>query len=523
MTASSDAESAHTGSDRIRLLRDRFGSGLEGVSGVGRKRYRYPDTAAKLWIFSSVFWFVVVTTFGMIIAIELANPEVFGGIGPLVFSRIRPCHVEGVIFAWLSMMYWAFILFMSPRLLGTPSMWNERLSYWSGWVWNAAMLLGFIGILTAHTQGREYAEFIWPIDIVILAVFVANIVNMVKTVQIRRVRPLYVSIWWAIGAPIWVSASIAIENVIWKPGNIWSNPSGALATGVHDAMLNWWGNHNLFGLWLTPILIAAVYYFVPRMTNTPLYSHTLSLISFWSLVFFYTTVGDHHLLQTPTPGWLKTIATINSIGILVSVWAFFGNIWLTMRGQWDRFLTNLPLRFVLVGFFMYILANVQGALQATQPFNVMTHFTYFVIGHSHLALLGGFTILGMGVVYYIVPIILNKPPYSRSIAELQFWLVTVGFLAFLLSLIVGGFLQGQGWLSGIPEVNILPSLYAWNIMRAVAGAMIYTSAWLQIVNVGLTIWVDTRARQQRVAERDARTALGTSTPAVQPPRPEPAS
>ena len=193
-----------------------------------------------------------------------------------------------------------------------------------------------------------------------------------------------------------------------------------------------------------------------------------------------------------------------------------------MRGQWDRFLTNLPLRFVLVGFFMYILANVQGALQATQPFNVMTHFTFFVIGHSHLALLGGFTILGMGVVYYVVPIVLNKPPFSRSVAELQFWLVTVGFLAFLLSLIIAGFIQGQGWLNGQPEVILLPSLHVWNIMRAVAGGMIYASAWLQIVNVGLTIFVDTRARQARVAERDARTALGQPAQPAQPAQPEPA-
>jgi cbb3-type cytochrome c oxidase subunit I len=488
-------------------LRRRFGSGYEGVSGVVEPGYRYPDRAARLWIFSSVGWFVVVTTFGLIIATELAVPEAFGGIGPLVFSRVRPCHVEGVIFAWLSMMYWGFILFCSPRLLGTRGLWKEGLSYWTAWIWNVAMLLGFVGILTAHTQGREYAEFIWPIDIVILAVFVANILNVVATVNIRRVRPLFVTMWWAMMAPVWVSASIFIENVVWKPGNIWSNPSGALATGTHDAMINWWGNHNLFGLWLTPLLVAVVYYFVPRITNTPLYSHTLSLISFWALVFFYTTVGDHHILQSPTPGWLKTIATVNSVGILVSVWAFFANIWLTMRGQWDRFLTNLPLRFVIVGFFMYILANVQGALQAIQPFNVMTHFTFFVIGHSHLALLGGFTILGMGVVWYIVPIVLNKPPYSRTLAEMQFWFVTIGFLAFLLALFVSGFLQGQNWLNGVAEVLVLPQLHIWNIMRAIAGGMIYFAGWLQLVNVVLTVVTDTRARQAAVTTRDAGMAL----------------
>ena len=190
-------------------------------------RYRYPDTAAKLWIFSSVFWFVVVTTFGMIIAIELANPEVFGGIGPLVFSRVRPCHVEGVIFAWLSMMYWAFILFMSPRLLGTPQH-----------VERAAELLERLGLERGHgsrllrhphrvtpraastpsSSGRSTSPSSSSSS--------ANIVNMIKTVQIRKVRPLYVSIWWAIGAPIWVSASIFIENVVWKPGQHLEQPVG---------------------------------------------------------------------------------------------------------------------------------------------------------------------------------------------------------------------------------------------------------------------------------------------------------
>ena len=208
--------------------------------------------------------------------------------------------------------------------------------------------------------------------------------------------------WWSIAAPMWVAASIFIENVMWRPGVIWpffgwfGNPSGNLPTGIHDAMINWWGNHNLFGLWLTPVLVAVCYYFIPRITNTPLYSHTLSLISFWGIIFIYTAVGDHHLLQTPTPGWLKTIASVNSVGILIPAFAFFTNIFLTMRGQWNKFFTSLPLRFVLSGFIFYMLSNVQGALQAVQPFNVYIHFTYFIIGHSHLALLAASPSWGWG-------------------------------------------------------------------------------------------------------------------------------
>jgi cytochrome c oxidase cbb3-type subunit I len=518
-----DSQSPSTSSsgppDWSDTLHRRFGTGYESVTGVNELRFRHTDRAARLWILSSAFWFVVVTTIGMIIATELVSPEVFGGIGWMVFPRMRTAHILFVVYAWLTMMYWGFILFMTPRLLGTRDLWHERWSYWSGWVYNVVLVFALINLLVfTHTTGREWNEFTWPVTAVILAVFAVNILNIVGTVNIRRVRPLYVSIWWAMMAPVWVAVSIFISHVMWKPGNLWQGtPGSALTNGIHDAMLNWWGNHNLFGLWLTPILICAVYYFVPRITNTPLYSHTLSLFSFWGLVFFYTTVGDHHILQSPTPGWLKTIATINSIGILVSAVAFFSNIWLTMRGQWNKFMTSLPLRFAIVGFLFYIFSNIQGSLMAVQPFNLVIHFTFFVIGHSHLALLGGFTILGMGVLNYVVPIVLNKPMYSRTLGEFQFWCVFIGFLFFLLSLTVAGFLQGQNWINGVPEVIVLPQLLLWNIMRAVSGGLVYTAAWIQLVNVLLTVFVDTRAREARIMVKDAGSALATTPRAVGAP------
>jgi len=492
-------------------LHQTFGSGAEGVTGITGVVYEHADHASRIWLASSVFWFIVVTTFGLIIATELAVPETFAGIPWLLFSRVRPSHVEGVIYAWLTMMYWGAIFYFTPRLLGTRSMWSEPLAVWTAWFYNVALAAGFIGILTGATQGREYSEFPWLIDVAILLVFLSNIVNMISTVAIRRVRPLYVSLWWALAAPIWLSASIFIENVMWRPGNVWGAPSGFLPIGIHDAMINWWGNHNLFGLWLTPILIAVVYYFVPRITNTPLYSHTLSLVSFWGIIFVYAAVGDHHLLQSPTPGWLKTVAAVNSLAILAAVFAFFANIYLTMRGNWHKYLTNLTLRFVLTGFLFYILVNLQGALFAQQPFNVYVHFTYFTIGHSHLALLGGFTILGMGVVYYVLPHVWNEAPYNRGLAEWQFWLVTGGFTLFFVAVTIAGFIQGQNWQLGIPEVNVLPQLRPWNVIRGISGAMIYTSAWIQGYQIVHAYLHRSREHIRQDTRRDTASALGSGT------------
>lgn len=493
----------------------RFGAARETVTGFSGMVFSHDDRAAKVWLFSSAFWFIVVTSFGLILAMELVSPQTFSGVSWLVFSRVRPCHVEGVIYAWLTTMYFGAIFYFTPRLLGTKSMVSEKLGVWTCWFYNIALAVGFFALLTGATQGREYAEFPWIIDVAILAAFLSNVVNILGTVRIRKVRALYVSIWWAIAAPIWVWLSIFISNVMWRPGDLWGNPSGNLPIGVHDAMINWWGNHNLFGLWLTPALIAVLYYFIPRITNTPLYSHTLSLISFWGLVFVYTAVGHHHLLQTPTPGWLKTIATVNSVGILIPVFAFFTNIFLTMRGQWNKYFTSLPMRYIITGFIFYILVNIQGAFQAIQPFNRMIHFTYFTIGHAHLALLGAFTILGMGVLYYMLPHILNKPPYSRTLAEWQFWLVTSGFLLFFTAMTVAAFIQGQNWMNGVNEVLVLPQLHFWNILRAVSGGMIYASAWIQGINIALTYFKDTSEAVSERSKKDSKSAVSIETVAPQ--------
>ncbi len=464
----------------------------------------YPDRAARHWLLAAVVWLTVVDLMGLVLATQFVTPEAFGGVSWLAFSRIRPSHVNGVILAWLTMMYFGALFYMLPRLCGTRGMWSERLGVWCAWAWNAMFLLGVIGLVTGHSQGREYAEFIWPIDIALLVIWSANIVNILATVALRTIRPIYVSVWFFIASPIWLAVDYAIGNVIWRPGEIIGGaPSGALANSLDDAILNWWYAHNLFGLWLTPMLIAMTYYIVPRITNTPLYSYTLSLISFWGMAFLYTGVGDHHILQSPTPSWLKTIAEISSWALLIPVFAFTINILGTMKGNWDKFFTNLTMRFTMTAFFFYFLVNVQGAFEALQPFNKLQHFTNFVVAHAHLALLGAFTILGMGVIDYIVAQVYARPLWSRTLTEWQYWLVTVGFTGFFSVLTLAGFQQGFSWQEGIPEVNVLDQLHPYYIARGVFGAMIIASGIVQMVNIALTMRTNTIERRRRETMRVA--------------------
>src|SRR5947209_8201376 len=197
----------------------------------------FPDGAARHWILSSIIWLTVVDLFGLVLATEFVTPEAFGGISWLSFSRVRPSHVNGVILAWLTMMYWGALFYMLPRLVGTRGMWSERLGIVCAWAWNLMYLLGVIGLLTGHSQGREYGEFIWPIDIALLVIWSLNIINILATVSIRTIRPIYVSVWFFIASPLWLAVAYAIGNVLWRPGHLWGAPAAALGGGLSDALL----------------------------------------------------------------------------------------------------------------------------------------------------------------------------------------------------------------------------------------------------------------------------------------------
>ena len=462
--------------------------------GAGGTALPFPDQAAKHWFLSSIVWLTVVDLFGLVLATEFVTPEAFGGISWLSFSRVRPSHVNGVILAWLTMMYFGALFYMLPRLVGTRGMWSERLGVWCAWAWNVMYTLGVIGLLTGHSQGREYGEFIWPLDI-------AAARHLVREhLQHPGDRP-------DPDDPPDLRLRLVLHREPDLARRRLRDRERDLGPGQHLGRAVGSSDEQPLGrdpqlvvraqplrLWLTPMLLALTYYIVPRVTNTPLYSYTLSLISFWGMAFFYTGVGDHHILQSPTPAWLKTIAEVSSWMLLVPVFAFTINILGTMKGNWDKFFTNLPLRFTLTAFFFYFLVNIQGAFEALQPFNRLTHFTNFVVAHAHLALLGAFTILGMGVIDYMAAQVFHRPLFSRNLTEWQYWLVTVGFSGFFSVLTLAGFQQGFSWAQGIPEVNVLPQLHAYYIARGIFGAMIVVSGIVQMVNIGLTMFSNTAER-----------------------------
>jgi cbb3-type cytochrome c oxidase subunit I len=439
-----------------------------------------PNSASRNFMLAAAVWIIFGVLMGLTLALQFVFPDLFRGVPWLVFSRLRQAHTNTVMFAFLSGGMMGLWLYIVPQLTGRR-LWSETLGNICVILWNGFVLIGVLGLLNAQSQSREYAEMVWVIDIGVMVVLLLNLLNLYKTIANRVEKKLYVSIWYIAGSLIWMPMLYFIGNVMWNP------PTGAIM-GIDDAIFNWFYGHNVLGLWFTTGLLAVIYFIVPKETRTPLYSHALSLIAFWGIAFFYTGVGAHHLLWAPIPYWLKTIAVADSIGMILPVVAFMMNIYLTMRGNWNRFFSSLPLRFIVTGWAAYILVSYQGSHQALRGVNLLTHFTQYVPGHAHLSLLFFSASVIIGGMYYAIPRMYGIDIYSRSLANIQYSFYFIGFGAFFLGFLLTGLVQGTAWVhQGLPVWSVLPGLRPYMAVRAVGGALIVISFILFTYNIFATV------------------------------------
>lgn len=469
-------------------------------------RFRRDDSAATNFFLSAGVWLVIGALMGVILTIEFVFPDFAHGISWLVFGRLRQAHVNVMAFAWLSAAMMGAFLYFVPRLTGRK-LYSEVLGNICVVLWNLAMLVGIIGLLTGHTQSREYAELIWQVDVAVMVVFILNAFNVLMTIAKRVESKLYVSLWYITAAVVLFPIVYFIGNVMWNP------PTGAL-TGINDTIFNWFYGHNLLGLWITIGLLAVIYYIVPKETGTPIFSTGLSLIGFWGILLFYTGVGAHHLLWAPIPHWLQTVAIAESAGMVIPVVAVLFNIMLTMRGNWSHLRSSVPLLYTLTGLGAYIVVSFQGTQMAFRGMNQLSHFTQYVPAHSHLGLLFFGASVCIGGAYYVIPRVFNCRLYSRRLARSQYAFYVIGFIAFFLGFVLAGLVQGSDWTRlGLPVWVVLPGLVPYFALRIMGGALLAISFIMFLYNLIATVVV-----RRPAEEPDAAVIVAPAARITAPPR-----
>ncbi len=452
-----------------------------------RRFWERENSSAAAFLVSGAFWFVVGTISGLGSAIHLVAPDFFANISWLEFGRIRAVHVNTVLFGFVVIMLLGSAIYILPKVLGTK-LFSEPMGNLAALFMNAAVLIGDVGLALGHSQGREYAEYIWPVDVLIVIAFVLLSINFVMTIVRRREPLLYVSAWYFVGAVLWTSFMYVLGNVMWRPG------TGSEA-GVVDAIFLWFYGHNVFGLLVTPLAVGIGYYMIPRIVRAPLYSQLLGIIGFWTLLAFYTHIGGHHLIQAPIPTWLKTVSVIDSYAMMLPVATVLVNWWYTSRGRFSRLLVLPAGKLMLVGSIWYAIVCVQGPLQSLASVQRVTHFNNFVIGHSHIAVLGFTGFIALAGLYYVLPYVTGRRIYSERMVNIQYWLILLGLTGMFVTLTIAGLIQGQNWLNGETVYRVLPTMKAYMALRLMEGLIIITGAVIGLFNVIMTLYKGERVEE----------------------------
>ena len=344
----------------------------------------YNDTVVRQFAIMTVVWGVVGMLVGVIIAAQLAWPELNLGIPWLTYGRLRPLHTNAVIFAFGGCGLFASAYYVVQRTCQVR-LFADKLASFTFWGWQLIIVAAALTLPLGITTSKEYAELEWPIDIMIALVWVIFGVNMFGTIIKRRERHLYVAVWFYIATVVTV-AVLHIVNSLALPVSLFKSYS--IFAGVQDALVQWWYGHNAVAFFLTTPYLGLMYYFVPKAADRPVYSYKLSIIHFWALIFLYIWAGPHHLLYTSLPDWAQSLGVVFSIMLIAPSWGGMINGLLTLRGAWDKVRESTVLKFMVVAVTAYGMSTFEGPMLSLKSVNAISHFTDWIIAHVHVGGLG---------------------------------------------------------------------------------------------------------------------------------------
>lgn len=451
------------------------------------EKFSYDNKIVKAFIIATVVFGLVGMLVGLTAAIQLFYPIFNFDLQYTTFGRIRPLHTNAIIFAFVGNAMFAGIYYSLQRLLKTR-MFSDTLSWINFWGWQLIIVAAAITLPLGFTTSKEYAELEWPIDIAITVIWVVFGWNMVGTILRRRVQHMYVAIWFYIATFVTV-AVLHVVNSFEIPVTFFKSYSWY--AGVQDALVQWWYGHNAVAFFLTTPFLGLMYYYLPKAANRPVYSYKLSIIHFWSLIFIYIWAGPHHLLYTSLPDWAQSLGTVFSIMLIAPSWGGMLNGLLTLRGAWDRVREDPVLKFMVVAVTAYGMATLEGPMLSLKNMNAIAHFTDWIVAHVHVGGLGWNGFLTFGMLYWLVPRIWDTKLHSVKLANLHFWLGTLGIIFYVVPMYISGVTQSLMWKEFSPDgflvyknfldttVRILPM----HMLRAVGGGLYLTGAIIMTYNL----------------------------------------
>jgi len=460
---------------------------LAGTSTSGT----YNDRVVRQFAAMTVVWGIVGMLVGVVIAAQLYWPALNFDIPWLSYGRLRPLHTNAVIFAFGGSALMATSFHVVQRTCHVR-LFSDKAAAFVFWGWQVVIVAAAITLPLGYSQGKEYAELEWPIDILIAAVWVTYAVVFFGTIAKRRVKHIYVANWFYGSFIIAVALLHIINNLVIPVGPL---KSYSVYSGAVDAMVQWWYGHNAVGFFLTAGFLGMMYYFVPKQAGRPVYSYRLSIVHFWALIAIYMWAGPHHLHYTALPDWVQSVGMVFSLILLAPSWGGAINGIMTLSGAWHKLRTDPILKFLIVAISFYMMATFEGPMMSIKTVNALSHYTDWTVGHVHAGALGWVAMITIGSLYSMLPRLLGQERmYSVRMIDLHFWLHTAGVVVYIASMWIAGVMQGLMWRATNADgtltysfVEALNATYPYYLVRLAGGLLVLAGMLLMGWNV-LRTW-----------------------------------
>ena len=457
------------------------------VNTAGEYNYK----VVKQFAIMTVIWGVVGMLVGVIVAAQLAFPDLTPHWSFLSYGRLRPLHTNAVIFAFGGSALFATSYYVVQRTCHTR-LFSDGLAAFTFWGWQLIIVLAAVTLPLGITSGKEYAELEWPIDLLIAVVWVSYAIVFFGTIFKRKIEHIYVANWF-FGAFILTVALLHIVNSAALPVSL--TKSYSAYAGVQDAMVQWWYGHNAVGFFLTAGFLGMMYYFMPKQAERPVYSYRLSIVHFWALIFTYMWAGPHHLHFTALPDWTQSLGMVFSLILLAPSWGGMINGVMTLSGAWHKLRTDPILKFLITSISFYGMSTFEGPMMSIKTVNALSHYTDWTVGHVHSGALGWVGMISMGAMYYLLPRLAGKREmHSVKAIEVHFWVATLGIVFYIAAMWIAGVMQGLMWRAVNPDgsltyafIESIKATYPYYTIRLLGGVLYLAGMIIMAWNMFMTI------------------------------------
>ena len=460
---------------------------------------RYDDGVVRQFTIMTIVWGIVGMLVGVVLAAQLAWPELNFDIPYLSYGRLRPLHTNAVIFAFGGSALFGTSYYVVQRTC-RASLFAPGVAKFTFWGWQVVIVAAAITLPLGLTSSKEYAELEWPIDLLITVVWVCYAIVFFGTIVKRRTSHIYVANWFYGGFIVTV-AVLHIVNSLAIPVSAWKSYS--VYGGTIDAMVQWWYGHNAVGFFLTAGFLGMMYYFVPKQAERPVYSYRLSVVHFWALISVYMWAGPHHLHYSTLPDWVQSVGMVFSLILLAPSWGGMINGIMTLSGAWEKLRDDPIIRFMIVSLSFYGMSTFEGPMMSIKTVNALSHFTDWTIGHVHSGALGWVAMMTIGSLYYLIPRLYGQTRmYSVRLINTHFWLSTVGVIFYVANMWIAGVMQGLMWRAVNDDgtltntfVQSVSATWPFYVGRLIGGFVFFSGMLVMAFNTYKTIQLERGARE----------------------------